>query len=98
LEYIERTKDLPQETEVATIMERKVLDLKPESLPPSCLGPDGKFKHESEDERRKRLESARQRLSEIAQIPNGPNDPPDEEWMRGIDEMRPHRPQFKGCY
>jgi hypothetical protein len=23
---------------------------------------------------------------------------PDEEWMRGIDEMRPHRPLFKGCY
>ena len=76
----------------------KILDVKPESLPPSCLGPDGKFKREREEERRKRLESARQRLREIAQIPNEPNDPPDEEWMRGIDEMRPHRPLFEGCY
>ncbi|MGA2702154.1 MAG: hypothetical protein ABSH35_13800 [Isosphaeraceae bacterium] len=79
-------------------MKTKILDLKPESLPPSCLGPDGKFKREREEERRKRLESARQRLREIAQIPNEPNDPPDEEWMRGIDEMRPHRPLFEGCY
>ena len=63
-------------------MKTKILDLKSESLPPSCLGPDGKFKREGEEDRRKRLESARQRLREIAQIPNEPNDPPDEEWMR----------------
>ena len=79
-------------------MKTKILDLKPEPLPPSCLGPDGKFKRESEEERRKHLESARRRLCEIAQIPNDSNDPPDEERMRGIDEMRPHRPLFKGCY
>jgi hypothetical protein len=23
---------------------------------------------------------------------------PDEEWMRGIDEMRPDLPPFNGCY
>jgi hypothetical protein len=77
---------------------KQFLDLKSQSMPPSCLGPDGKFKRENEKERRKRLESARQRLLEIAQIPDEPTDPPDEEWMRGIDEMRSHRPLFEGCY
>lgn len=67
-------------------------------LPPSCLGPDGRFRHLTEDEHRLYIESARRRLVEIGQIPSDPNDPPDEEWMRGIDEMRPHRPLFKGCY
>jgi hypothetical protein len=76
----------------------KTLDLKPGPLPPSGLGPDGKLKIETEDERRQRLESARRLLHEIAEIPNDPGDPPDEEWMRAIDEMRPHRPVFKGCY
>jgi hypothetical protein len=73
-------------------------DLKPGSVPPSGLGPDGKLKIETEAERRQRLELARRRLREIAEIPNDPDDPPDEEWMRGIDEMRPHRPVFKGSY
>src|SRR3954467_1862795 len=89
----------------ATIMEPTdqdskppILRLRPESLPPSCLGPDGKIKQMTEEEHRQYIESARRRLREIALIPNGPNDPPDEEWMRGIDEMRPHRPQFKGLY
>jgi hypothetical protein len=67
-------------------------------LPPSGLGPDGKLLRLSEDERREQRESARRRLAEIAQIPDGPNDPPDEEWMRGIDEMRPHRPLFRDYY
>jgi hypothetical protein len=67
-------------------------------LPPSCLGPDGKFRAETDEERRKRQESARRRLREIAEIPNEPNDPPDEDWMRAIDELRPHRPVFKGSY
>jgi hypothetical protein len=80
------------------MMKPKTLDLKPGSLPPSGLGPDGKLKIETEEERRQRLESARRLLREIAEIPNDPGDPPDEEWMRGIDEMRPHRPVFKGCY
>jgi hypothetical protein len=52
----------------------------------------------TEEERRRSLESARRRLSEIAEVPNGPDDPPDEEWMSGIDEMRPHRPLFQGYY
>jgi len=89
---------LSSDPEVGTIMTPKTLELNCQSLPPSCLGPDGKFKRETEEEHRDRLETARQRLREIAQIPNNPNDPPDEEWMRGIDEMRPHRPMFKGCY
>jgi hypothetical protein len=74
----------------------ELLNLGP--LPPSCLGPDGKFRHMTEDEHRQYIESARQRLREIAEIPNGPDDPPDEEWMRAIDELRPHRPVFKGSY
>lgn len=68
------------------------------TLPPSALGPDGKFLQLSEEERREQLESARRGLREIAEIPDGPNEPPDEEWMRGIDEMRPHRPLFKEYY
>ncbi len=79
-------------------MSTNTLDLESGALPASCLGPDGKFRQESDQARRVRLESARKRLREIAEIPNDPNDPPDEEWMRGIDEMRPHRPLFKGSY
>ncbi len=84
--------------ELITIMERSILDRKIGPIPTSGLGPDGKLKLESEEERRLRLESARRRLREIAEIPNGPDDPPDEEWMRAIDELRPHRPVFKGSY
>jgi len=78
--------------------EPKTVELKLGPFPPSCLGPDGKFREETEEERRKRLESARRRLREIAEIPNDPDDPPDETWMRAIDELRPHRPVFKGSY
>jgi hypothetical protein len=78
------------------MMKPEAADLRVDSLPPSCLGPDGKFREESDDARKQRLESARRRLREIAEIPNDPNDPPDEEWMRAIDELRPHRPVFKG--
>ncbi len=78
--------------------EPKTVELKLGPLPPSCLGPDGKFREVTEEERRKRLESARRRLREIAEIPNDPDDPPDETWMRAIDELRPHRPVFKGSY
>ena len=70
--------------------------LSQDPLPPSCLGPDGKFHNETDSERKKRLELARKRLKEIAEIPHGPDDPPDEEWMRAIDALRPHRPVFKG--
>ena len=88
----------PSGMEVATIMEPRNLESKSGPLPPSGLGPDGKLKIETEEERRQRLESARRRLREIAEIPDDPDDPPDEDWMRGIDEMRPHRPVFKGSY
>jgi hypothetical protein len=79
-------------------MKPKSRELKSEPLPVSGLGPDGKLKIENEEERRQRLESARRRLREIAEIPDEPDDPSDEEWMRGIDEMRPHRPVFKGSH
>ena len=52
--------------------EPKTVELKLGPLPPSCLGPDGRFREETEEERRKRLESARRRLREIAEIPNTP--------------------------
>ena len=46
--------------------ERSILDRKIGLIPTSGLGPDGKLKLESEEERRLRLESARRRLREIA--------------------------------
>ncbi len=60
-------------------MKPKTIDLKPGSLPPSGLGPNGKLKIETEDERRRRLESARRLLREVAEISDDPADPPDEE-------------------
>ena len=69
-----------------------------QTLPDSFLGPDGKVLRLTDEEWRQRLESARRRLAAVALIPDDPGDPPDEEWMRGIDEMRPHRPLFRGHY
>jgi hypothetical protein len=71
-----------------------------ESLPPSCLGPDGKLRRMSDDEHRRYIESALHRLDEIEQIPDGEDDPPDalEQMMMGIDETRAHRPLFKEYY
>jgi hypothetical protein len=69
-----------------------------EPLPPSCLGRDGKLPRMNDEERGKRLESVRQRFAEIGQMTD--EDPPGtfEEFMRGLDEGRPHRPMFKGYY
>ena len=52
----------------------------------------------TEEEHRQYIESALRRIDQIEQILDEPNDPPEGEWMRGIDAMRPHRPLFKGCY
>jgi hypothetical protein len=52
----------------------------------------------AEDERRRSIESALRRIDEIEQIPNDASDPADEEWTRGIDAMRPHRPMFRDYY
>ena len=73
-------------------------DVNLDSLPPSCLGPDGKLRKMTDEERRQLLESARRRLAEIDQMTD--EDPPGafEEFMRGLDEGRPHRPMFKGYY
>jgi hypothetical protein len=79
-------------------MDPRKLESKPESLPPSCRGADGKFKTMTEEEHRRYIESALRRLDEIEQIPDAETDPADEVWMRGIDEMRPHRPLFKAYY
>jgi hypothetical protein len=67
-------------------------------LPKSCLGPDGKISPTTEEERRLRSEALRETLDAIAQMPD--DDPPGsfEEFMRGIDEGRPHRAMFKGMY
>ena len=73
-------------------------DVNLDSLPPSCLGPDGKLRKMTDEERRQILESARRRLAEIDQKTD--EDPPGafEEFMRGLDDGRPHRPMFKGYY
>jgi len=52
----------------------------------------------TEEEHRQYIESALRRIDEIEQIPDNPSDPPEEEWMRGIDALRPHRPLFKDYY
>jgi hypothetical protein len=80
------------------VMNPLKLELKPEFLPPSCLGPDGKFKPMSEEEHRQYIESALRRLDQIEQMTD--DDPPGafEEIIRGIDEGRPQRPLFKGYY
>jgi hypothetical protein len=67
-------------------------------LPKSCLGADGKLPPINEEERRLRAEALRETLEAISLIPD--DDPPGtfEEFMRGIDEGRPHRPMFKGMY
>jgi hypothetical protein len=74
------------------------LESTPELLPRSCRGEDGTFKTMTEEEHRRYIESALRRLDEIEQIPDAGTDPPDDVWMRGIDEMRPHRPLFKAYY
>ena len=63
------------------MLEPGAVEMKLGSIPRSCLGPDGKLRHMTEEEHRQYIESARRRLAEIAQIPGDPNDPPDEEWM-----------------
>src|SRR5262245_47190848 len=62
------------EMEGTTIMDPKRVGGKSKSLPPSCLGPDGKLRIESDQDRRKRLESLRRRLAEIEQMTD--EDPP----------------------
>ena len=81
-------------------MTPKSPDASQDSLPPSCLGPDGKLPRMSEEEHRRYIESALRRLDEVEQIPDGDDDPSDalEQMMRGIDETRAHRPLFKGYY
>ncbi len=73
-------------------------ELKPKLIPYPFITPDGKFKTMTEEEHRRYIESALRRLDEIEQIPDAGTDPPDDVWMRGIDEMRPHRPLFKAYY
>src|SRR5262245_33272991 len=87
---------VPFEMEVTTMMDPRRRDVRPESLPPACLGPDGKLPRMSEEVRRQHLESVRRRLAEIGQMTG--EDPPGafEEFLRGIDEGRPHRPMYKG--
>ncbi len=84
--------------EGATLPKPESPDVNLDALPPSCLGPDGKLRRMSEEEHRLYIESALRRLDEIDQMTD--EDPPGafEEFMRGLDEGRPHRPQFKGYY
>ena len=80
------------------MMQRKTVDPRPGSLPPSCRGPDGTLRRMTEEEHRNYIESALRRIDEVERLPDDPNDPPEEEWMRGIDALRPHRPLFKDYY
>ncbi|MFI5457789.1 MAG: hypothetical protein ACHRXM_20300 [Isosphaerales bacterium] len=80
------------------MMAQRIFDRKIGPIPPSGLGPDGKLRVMSEEEHRQDIESALRRIDEIEQIPDDPNDLPDEEWLKAIDELRPHRPVFNGCY
>jgi hypothetical protein len=84
------------EVSIAMMPEQKETSSQP--LPPSCLGPDGKLPRMSDEERRQHLESVRRNLAEIEEMTD--DDPPGafEEFMRGLDEGRPHRPMFKGYY
>jgi len=75
--------------------EPKVVKFEAGLLPVSGLGPDGKLRPETEDERRHRLEAARIRLREIAEIPDDPDDPSDEEWMRAIERLGSQQPDFE---
>ena len=70
----------------------------PSKIPPSGLGPDGKLRRLTHEEHKCLIESASQRLAEIAEMTE--EDPPGafEEVMRSIDESRPHRPLFRGMY
>jgi hypothetical protein len=79
-------------------MNSELKDSGPSPVPISCLGPDGKMPRMSDEERTRRLESVRQRLAEIEQMDD--DDPPGayEQFMRGLDEGRPHRPVFEGYY
>jgi hypothetical protein len=69
-------------------------------LPPSGLGPDGKIVPMSDQERVACCEAARRRLAEVARMIDEEAEPPDalEQFMRGIDETRPHRPLFRGLH
>jgi len=77
-------------------MKRETVRHRTRRFPASGLGPDGKLRPMTDEEHRQYVESARQRLREVAGVPDGPSDPTDEERMRGNDEMRPHRPLFEG--
>jgi hypothetical protein len=67
-------------------------------LPPSGLGLDGRLRLLTDEERRHHIESARQRLAEIAGMTDDDPSGAFEDFMRGIDEGRPHRPLFQGMY
>jgi hypothetical protein len=79
-------------------MARSILDKKIGPIPRSGLGPDGKLRVMTEEEHRHYIKSALRRIDEVERVLDNPDDPPEDEWTRAIDELRPHRPVFKGCY
>jgi hypothetical protein len=97
-EEVESTSNIDRSRDDGMTMTQETISSPVGTLPPSCLGPDGKIIRLTEEERKAWCEAARQRLAEIAQMPD--DDPPGafEEFMRGIDEGRPHRPMYKGMY
>jgi len=67
-------------------------------LPPSGFGPDGRLPCMTAEERRNHIEPARRRLAEIAEMTDDDPDGSFDEFMRGVDESRRHRPLFAGMY
>ena len=67
-------------------------------LPPSGLGLDGRLRRMTDEERKHHIESARQRLAEIAEMTDDDPSGAFEEFMRSVDESRPHRPLFQGMH
>jgi hypothetical protein len=83
---------------IVEIVTQRIANRKIGPIPPSGLGPDGKLRVMTEKEHHQYMESALRRIDEIELISDDPNDTPEEEWMRAIDALRPHRPVFKGYY
>jgi hypothetical protein len=94
-EEVESTSNIDRSQDEVVTMPQETISPPIATLPPSCLGPDGKIIRLTEEERKAWCEAARQRLAEIAQMPDDDLPSAFEEFMRGIDEGRPHRPLYR---
>ena len=86
--------DRPQPSE-APLMAIAPTPARPGGVDPTT----GRLRHLTDEERRARSEALNRGLDELEQITDETDT--DEMWrefMRGIDEGRPHRPLFEGMY